>query len=111
MEVCCCPQPTASTSTCKAKSNTIEMKFTSYILQSNMTIDGREYALEPYCAELNHTTIVPVSCAKTKPKVVIGKCQDDDHQIVRVMSKRPVDCSCEEYELKRMRNRCGKFVH
>uniref|UniRef100_A0A158QEB2 VWFA domain-containing protein n=1 Tax=Hymenolepis diminuta TaxID=6216 RepID=A0A158QEB2_HYMDI len=107
MEVCCCPQPTVPTSTCKAKSNTIEVKFISSTLQSNMTIDGREYALQPYCAELNHTTIVPVSCTETKPMVVIGKCQNDDHQIVRVIGKRPVDCSCEEYELKRMRNRCG----
>ncbi|VDN96742.1 unnamed protein product [Rodentolepis nana] len=107
MEMCCCPKPTAPTSTCNEKSNAIETRFLSHALQSNMTIGGKAYVIEPYCAELNHTTIVPVSCAETKPKVIIGKCRKDNHQIVKVIGKRPVNCSCEEYEIKRMRNRCG----
>ncbi|KAM7536384.1 hypothetical protein Aperf_G00000083322 [Anoplocephala perfoliata] len=107
MEKCCCPQPTSPQSICLAESNTFEKTFLSYVLRSNITINGKEYAVDPYCVEMKHKTLIPISCAETKPEVKIEQCQEDNHQIVRVIGKRPVGCTCEDYETSRMRIHCG----
>lgn len=108
MEICCCPQPTSPKSICLAESNVFEETFISYVLQSNVTIDGKEYEVDPYCVEMKHKTLIPVPCAETKPEAKIEQCQLDNHQIVRVIGKRLDGCTCEDYEVSRTRIRCGK---
>lgn len=76
-----------------------------------MTIDGKSYAVEPYCIEVNHTKSEPVLCEWAKPKVLIGDCEGDGHQIVKVIiGKKSINCGCRELEVKRLRIRCGKSL-
>ena len=107
-EVCCCPKTTVSNTTCLAEIHALEKTFNSYTLLSNMTIEGKRYAVEPYCIELRHKVLLPVACQEKKLRIVMGRCQEDQHQIVEIIGKRAVGCTCQDYEVRRFRIRCGK---
>ncbi|VDD74400.1 unnamed protein product [Mesocestoides corti] len=37
----------------------------------------------------------------------MGPCQPDQHRIVKVIAKRPLDCKCKNFVLQKLRMRCG----
>ena len=107
-EICCCPKTTIANTTCLAEVHAMEKTFKSYSLLSNMTIGGKRYPVEPFCAEIRHKVLVPITCYERKLRILIGNCKEDQHQTLRIIGKRAVGCKCQNYEVRRLRIRCGE---